>query len=221
MKRFAFVLAILAFVLPGVCFAGPFGFEYGMTKEQVIKLVGKENVVKDQGYFLRVTSSPKPDPDFEAYTLIISPDQGVLKIMATGVTVDTSEFGTELKASFAVMRNKLSKTYGQPTKTYDFLQPDSNMDAPAAFTQSIFKHQRVLACNWDVPADKRKAIGSDADHLIGVILNTKVLRKKAGWFEVSYEFEGFDKFYEKVQKAEEEAKKQAAQAVAAPQATHQ
>src|ERR1700675_3671928 len=103
MKRFAFVLAILAFLLPGVCFAGPFGFDYGMTKNQVIALVGADKILKEDGPLLRVAAAPKPDENFEAYLLIISPDQGLLKIIATGKTLDTSEFGTELRVYYGAM----------------------------------------------------------------------------------------------------------------------
>jgi hypothetical protein len=201
MKRFALVLAIVAFVLPAVCFAGPFGFDYGMTKDQVIAAVGRENVIKDQDFVLRVITAPKPDDNFEAYSLLISPEKGLLKIIATGTTIDTSEFGMELKVGFGAMRDSLAKKFGAPSNTYDFLQPDSNMDAPSAFTESLRKKQRVLAANWDITAEKRKTAGPEADHLLGVVLETKALRKNAGWLEVTYEFEGFQQLYEEMQKA--------------------
>src|SRR6266516_3833612 len=144
MKRFAWILAILTLLLPAACFAGPFGFEYGMTKDQVIAAVGKDKVintenykVRNESYILRVASAPKPDDRFEAYLLLISPDKGLLKIIATGKTIDTSEIGTELRVNFGAMRDSLSKKYGEPTNTYDLLQPDSHLDAPGAFTPSL------------------------------------------------------------------------------------
>ena len=208
MKRFAWILAILTLLLPATCFAGPFGFEYGMTKDQVVAIVGKDNVLKDKDFLLRVASAPKPDDRFEAYLLLISPEKGLLKIIATGKTIDTSETGTELRVYFGSMRDSISKQYGSPSNTYDFLQPDSNLDAPGAFTESLRLKQRVLACTWDVSAEKRKAVGSEADHIVGVILETKGLRRNAGWFELTYEFEGFSAFYESMTKKAEEVKKQ-------------
>ena len=207
MKRFAFLLAMLTVLLPAVCFAGPFGFEYGMTKAQVLAIVGQQNVLKDKDFVLRVASAPKPDDRFEAYALLFSPEKGLLKIIATGKTIDTSEVGTELRVYFGAMRDSLAKQYGPPSNTYDFLQPDSNMDAPGAFTESLRKKERVLACNWDVDSTKRKAAGPEADHIIGVVLETKGLRRNAGWLEVTYEFEGFGDFYESMQKKTEQVNK--------------
>ena len=207
MKRFACILAILTVLLPAACFAGPFGFEYGMTKAQVLAIVGQQNVLKDKDFILRVASAPKPDDRFEAYALLFSPDKGLLKIIATGKTIDTSEFGTELRVYFGAMRDSISKTYGPPTQSYDFLQPDSKLDAPAAFTESLRMKQRVLACTWDVNAEKRKAVGSEADHMVGVILETKGLRRRAGWLELTYEFEGFSQFYEDMTKKAEQVNK--------------
>ena len=207
MKRFALILAMLTVLLPAACFAGPFGFDYGMTKDQVIAMVGSQNVIKNEGIFLRVAAAPKPDDNFEAYSLLISPEKGLLKIIATGKTWETSEFGTELRVHFGAMRDVLARKYGPPSKSYDFLQPDSHMDAPAAFTESLRLKQRVLACNWDVTAENRKTAGAEADHLIGVILQAKALRRNAGWLELTYEFEGFSAFYEELNKKTEEVKK--------------
>lgn len=215
MKRFAVLLAILTLLLPAACFAGPFGFEYGMTKDQVIAAVGKDKVintenykVRNESYILRVASAPKPDDRFETYMLIISPEQGLLKIIATGKTIDTSEVGTELRVNFGAMRDSLSKKYGAPTKSYDFLQPDSHLDSQTAFTESLRLKQRILACNWDIDAEKRKSVGPEADHIVGVILETKGLRRNAGWLELTYEFEGFSQFYEDMHKKTEQVKKQ-------------
>ena len=208
MKRFAYLLAILAVLMPAACFAGPFGFEYGMTKAQVLAIVGQQNVLKDQDFLLRVASAPKPDDRFEAYLLLISPDKGLLKIIATGKTIDTSEFGSELRVYFGAMRDSVSKQYGPPSNSYDFLQPDSKLDAPGAFTESLRLKQRVLACNWDVDGAKRKTAGPEADHIIGVVLEAKGLRRHAGWLELSYEFEGFSQFYEEMSNKTAQIKKQ-------------
>jgi hypothetical protein len=82
------------------------------------------------------------------------------------------------------------------------------LDAPGAFTESLRLKQRVLACNWDVTAEKRKSVGAEADHIIGVILQAKGLRRTAAWLELTYEFEGFSAFYEQeVNKKTEQVKK--------------
>ena len=208
MKRFALILAMLTVLLPAACFAGPFGFDYGMTKEQVIAKIGAKNVIKDEGFILKVDAAPKPDENFEVFALLFSPEKGLLKIIATGKTLSTSGNGTELRVYFGAMRDVLARKYGSPTQTADFLQPGSNLDSPGAFTESLRLKQRVLACSWDVTAEKRKSAGAEADHMIGVILQAKALRRTAGWLELTYEYEGFSEFYEQeVNKKTEEVKK--------------
>jgi hypothetical protein len=204
MKRFAFVLAILVLLLPAACFAGPFGFNYGMTKDQVVHIVGGAHIIKDEGYILQVTTAPKPDDRFEVYLLIFSPEKGLLKIIATGKTIDTDQAGTELRANFGAMRDSFSKQYGAPAKTLDLTAPDNMLSHSSGFADALSKRLRVLACNWSLDGPKSKA----SDHLIGVILQAKGLRKNAGWLEVSYEFDGFSQFAESVQKSQEEKTKQ-------------
>ena len=126
---------------------------------------------------------------------------------AAGKTWETSQSGTELRVHFGAMRDVLARKYGPPSKIHDFLQPDSNMDAPGAFTESLRLKQRVLGCNWDITAEKRKTAGAEADHLNGVILQTKARRRNAGWLELTYEFEGFSAFYEELNKKTEQVKK--------------
>lgn len=200
MKRFALVLAILTLLLPAVCFAGPFGFDYGMTKDQVVHIVGGAHIIKDEGYILQVTAAPKPDDRFEVYLLIFSPEKGLLKIIATGKTIDTDVPGTELRLAYDDMRDALSEHFGAPTKTLDMATPDSKLGDPSVFTEALLKGARLLICNWDIDAAKRKAAGPAGDHLVGVILQARALRKDAGWLQVTYEFEGFDQFAESVHK---------------------
>jgi hypothetical protein len=194
MKRFTFVLALLTIVLHGVCFAGPFGFDYGMTKEQVIAKVGKDAVLKDQGYFLRVSEAPKPDSSFEAYLLLISPKKGLLKIIATGKTIDTSVYGTELQVGFKSLRDSMAAEYGAPTHDFDFLQPDSTLGAPSDWTAGLLKKERKLASTWELAPVGHKSAAKKGEHITSIILETKGLRKDAGWVVLTYEFEGFEQF---------------------------
>jgi hypothetical protein len=65
---------------------GPFGLERGMSKDQVIRLVGLNNVAdryaggKYSGSDLLILSSvPKPHGAFVTYALTISPKDGLLR----------------------------------------------------------------------------------------------------------------------------------------------
>jgi hypothetical protein len=200
MKRVVFVLALLTIALPGLCFAGPFGFNYGMTKDQIIAIVGKDAVIKDQGFVLRVIKAPEADNRFEAYTLLISPDKGLVKIIAAGQTIDTSQYGTELQVGFNTIRDSLIPYLGAPTKDYDFVQPGSQLQSPSDWTEALQKKERVLASTWDLTERKSKSNGLKNDHVTAVILEAMGLRKGEAWVQLSYEFEGFEEFYKSVNK---------------------
>ena len=62
--------------------SAPFGFHRGMTQDEIIALVGKEMVSSINGDNLVLNPAPKPHPNFEGYTLTISPDKGLLGVMA-------------------------------------------------------------------------------------------------------------------------------------------
>jgi len=200
MKRVVFVLALLTIALPSLCFAGPFGFDYGMTKEQIIKIVGKDAVIKDQGFVLRVLKAPEADNRFEAYSLIISPDKGLLKIIAAGQTIDSSDYGMEIQVGFKTLKDSVVAAYGAPTKDYDFVQPDSQLQSPNQWTAALENKQRVLASTWDFTEGKHKSKTVKDEHLTAIILETMGLKDKSAWVQLSYEFEGFEEFYKSVNK---------------------
>jgi len=94
---------------------GPFGFQMGMTREQIIKLVGKSAV--DQEYskndVLAVRRAPVSDPAFEEYELVISPTEGLLQVSALGKTIKTDSFGTELRVAYMRIVTDLTSKYGK------------------------------------------------------------------------------------------------------------
>lgn len=134
-------IAILSLaILAGTtrCWAGPFGFERGMTKEQIMKLLGAGSLIKADGNVYTFSKVPKPHPLFEEYVLIISPTEGLLKVAAISKDIETSVYGEELKASFEEIRGALTKTYGEG-KTYDFLKYDSIWNEPKDWMMGMLK----------------------------------------------------------------------------------
>jgi hypothetical protein len=67
---------------------------------------------------------PNPYPEFENYTVFISPQKGLLKIVAIGRNIDANGFGEELHGRFIEIRDALAKTYGEP-RTLDFVRSGS------------------------------------------------------------------------------------------------
>jgi hypothetical protein len=76
---------------------GPFGFQYGMSKQDIIRLVGRASVKDEKSDMLTVTTAPKSHPVFEYYMLMISPQKGLLKIVAVGKDVASNDYGEQVK----------------------------------------------------------------------------------------------------------------------------
>lgn len=83
--------------------SGPFGFRSGMSREQIVQAVGKENVAAIDsdalgGVTMFVSTAPKPHAAFTDYVLDVSPERGLLRIEAFSRSIDTSEDGSELSS---------------------------------------------------------------------------------------------------------------------------
>lgn len=97
--------------------AGPFGFEKGMTQQQVIHLLGKP--MKSDGDQLMFDTAPKPHAAYVVYALDFSPKAGLLRVVAGGHTVRTDDHGTELRSAYEDTVQGISRKYGEPRlKTY-------------------------------------------------------------------------------------------------------
>src|SRR5262245_32750798 len=92
--------------------SGPFGLCKGLSREAILKLIGNDAVIKTAGDALVVRRVPKPHPAFDMYTLVVSPNQGLVKLLAVGITIKTNGFGDEVRESFMEIRDVLAKTYG-------------------------------------------------------------------------------------------------------------
>lgn len=86
----------------------PFGFQCGMTAEQIIHLVGKIALKESQGDALTLATAPRPNSAFESYRLIISPEKGLLWMGGHAPR------GVEGYDSFINMRKAVSRVYGAP-----------------------------------------------------------------------------------------------------------
>lgn len=181
-------LFLLMLVIPWAdCWAAPFGFEYGMSKEQIIKLLGSESLVKVDGDTYQFSKAPKPNDAFEFYMLTISPEKGLLKVAAVSKDIDTSVYGEELVRQFEEIDGALSKTYGEG-ETYDFLKAGSIWNKDRQWMMSLLSGERELASAW------RFLIPTD--HVTVILLQARALSPERGYFFVSYEFEGFKQYIE-------------------------
>jgi hypothetical protein len=188
MKKFLKSLFVLLPLFQGcVCLAGPFGFEYGMSKQQVVGSVGKTAVEKDEGETLTLSTAPKPHSAFEKYMCVISPTKGLVKVVALGIDIQTSGTGSELSSSFGEIAAALTANYGEPEKKFDFLHAGSIWSEPQDWMMGLLKLDRTLEYFWSVDS----ASHAHVEHLV---LEAKAISSEKGYLVLSYEFEGFAQY---------------------------
>lgn len=196
----AFVILLLALVK--CAYAGPFGLERGMTKAQIIQLVGRSAVIADktdalEGSDLTLSTVPKPYKEFERYILVISKSDGLLKVLAVGRDFDTSADGEQLRDHYSALLNLLSSSYSSPTESFDFLKDGSIWTDAQDFTMGLLKQDRTLESYW--VASKGPAL---KDSISAINLSANASSRTAGYINLGYEFAGWDAYVDRL-KAQE------------------
>jgi hypothetical protein len=192
--RLAFALILLLAIASPAIGAGPFGFEKGMTREQVVKLVRDTAVTKvtkgstEDITILTLNTAPKPHPDIEDYMLLFSSTDGLLKIVASRRTIRTNGFGSALRDAFLELRDAVAGVYGNP-KTFDFLESGSIWKEPEDWMMGLLKQERHLIASWEPPPTLPSQIAD-------VEVEAVALSTEAGYVAIRYEFNGFAAFME-------------------------
>jgi len=165
--------------------SGPFGLRRGMTKEQVLQIVGKDAVKEIKGDVLRLFAVPKPHRAFDEYSLIFSPNDGLLKIVAYAKDIRTNGFGEAVHDSFIEIRDAISKTYGEPAFTLDHLKDGSLWTEPQYWMMGLLKKERDLASDWNTAIPNR---------ICAIVLDARALSTDKGYVVLTYEFEGWNEY---------------------------
>jgi hypothetical protein len=200
-------IALLSLTLAGSAFTqnkptGPFGFAKGMTREQVIQLVGKDAVKKNtsgQADVLIVTTAPIPNRAFEEYLLIISPTQGLLKLSAIGADVTTGDTGSELMSQYDTIMAAISTKYGEAKAFNTCTGNDTECDNSQFFMMTLHDKNRTVEVFWTL--EKNGIHPATGVTLIMASANYSTMN--SGYVRVSYEFEGFDQYADQ-KKAEQD-----------------
>ena len=196
------VLAVVSLLLSAPAFAqntptGPFGFSKGMTRGQIIALVGNDAVKDSPGHpdQLFVTVAPIPNHVFESYILVISPTQGLLKVVAIGRNIATEDTGSALMLQFNTLVTAVSAKYGQ-ANTHNTCNRDTPgqaavCDNPHDFMIEVADEQRNVSAYW-LNVHINGVVG------VGAVLyaekSSVLTANPTGWITLGYEFEGFDQY---------------------------
>ena len=190
------MLCFLALCLSKSSFAGPFGLEGGMTKEEIIAIVGKDSLKEattmPENWYILVNKLPRPHPLFETCRMAIDPDLGLVKLVVRSSVIKTNIYGDEIKLKFIEIREALNSKYGK-CKTYDRLRPGSIWHEPQAWMRGLKTKERILVSIWM----KGEHILEKDTALKNINLSAVAVTERKGVLFLSYEFEGFDQFLEK------------------------
>jgi hypothetical protein len=184
---------LLGFVLclsqPAMAQTTPFGFREGTSIAELRRL-GAKPVEGPQGVWT-VATAPQSHPSFEAYLLLADDSTGLCKVVATGVTVETSVYGTELRIAFDRIEEAITEKYRQGSRS-DFLRAGSIWDEPNDWMMAIRQKERVLATYWENPAPDVRVI----------MLQANALSANRGWVSLHYEFANFPACKKRIDAAE-------------------
>lgn len=189
----------LLLLLSGICVAqtGPFGFEKGMSRSQIITRVGQKNVdprTLRAGDMLRVRTAPQPDAAFVGYMLLVSPKDGLVRVGGFGKFLQVGDNGAELKEAYDGIVAELTEKYGEASKKVDSCEgPAIICKRPSEWMLTMFGKQRKLWSEWSgtTPTPKMKKAGI---HAIHVVANAASL--SGGYVACDFELEGLDKYIE-------------------------
>jgi hypothetical protein len=186
-ENMKYILLLLLISAPCIAQSGPFGFEKGMTREQVIKLLGK-SAVRDGELsskdILTVLTAPKPHPGFAEYVLTISPRMGLVKVSAVGKTINTGDDGLDLRRTFDDVVEAISKKYGNPTGTTDHCNGGTGCDASEYWMMSLLDKNRSLRAFWTPPKER-------VAHVVAILVDAQAIELNKGFIGCFFEFEGF------------------------------
>ena len=165
--------------------AGPLGLNKGMTLEELKKQGAFSPVGQQYVYTSKTLASGHTD--FDLYTVILTPEQGLCKIQASSKEIDTSSFGTELESKYRRLIDAMSEKYGPPGKNFDFLSAGSLWEEPQYWMMALLKKERTLSAFWSAPVNNNLP-----DSIQSITIESYALSGSTGYIRLSYEFDNID-----------------------------
>ena len=173
--------------------SGPFGLRMGMSRDELERAAGPLELVKPNIY--KTTRPPRPHDRFEAYYLVVNRSAGLCKIQASGLTIETNNFGTQLHQEFDNLRGALESKYGPAPVVTDRVRDGSLWTEPQYWMMGLLKKDRTLAASWS-------SLGGELE---GIILETKALSTDRGWVTLGYFFRNSDACLEELKRSSNDA----------------
>lgn len=180
-RKLRTIIVAAAFLAAFSAIAGPLGLDKGMTLDELKKQGAF--VSAGQPFFYTAKTITSGHLDFESYTVILTPEQGLCKIQAVSKDIETNGFGTELEKRYDSLIEAISGKYGTPGKNFNFLRAGSIWNEPQYWMMGLLKKDRTLTAFWSKPENKNLP-----DSLESIHVETSPRSGSKGYLKLVYEF---------------------------------
>lgn len=158
--------------------AQPFGISMGTPQEML--LVKEANV--DPG-FHKLHSVPRPHSEFEDYYVTAGGTSGVCAIRALGNDYENDDTGKAVRGAFDTVKSQLDSRYGESRTDY-YLKPESNLDEPDKWVQSIAEYDRIHRAIWDTKSGATTK--NDVEAIVLIVQASQALGRAYLFLEYRY-----------------------------------
>jgi hypothetical protein len=176
-KLLCSVLLSLGWLFPCVCYAGPFGLEAGMSRDEVVQKIGKSAIVQEYKDAITFNSMPMRSIYFDTYYCSFDQNDKLWAITATSKSFVTKNDGEDLRSSFDTLTAALEDKYGKAlyvtgSKASGERWIDSSMSVNP-YTEAV----------WDGSGDYGRSV-----HIDKIDLTVQARDKDHGYIELRYYF---------------------------------
>ena len=110
MKNFFLIFTLILNSL--FIYAAPFGLKMGMSIDKIAELCEESPVFIENDTYLIVPV--KKHPVFTNYVVYVNNKTGLYQIRAFSDYITCNNYGTEIQNAFNIVKDRISKTYGNP-----------------------------------------------------------------------------------------------------------
>lgn len=168
---------------------GPFGFDIGMTYDEVKEACGgsEPEHIADNRYYVK---PKKAHPLFEKYIVWISDAVGLYYIKGISRDISTSDYGTEAKRQFGNLLAVLEKKYGS-FNLIDTIKSDYYWKDEKYWMRALRDGARTYRAEWTVTKENN----ADFDGLLVIYLGIDSMDKYStseAYIWIEYGFQNYN-----------------------------